>query len=106
MVVMKSKKGFLMTILVVILFTLMIAELFVFTMLNVSYNKIQESALLVGASTNYASMLRYSASSFAGASLSKALSTLTYYEMNPSLRKGNFVSNLSLYLGTLMVNGT
>jgi len=106
MVVMKSKKGFLMTILVVILFTLMIAELFVFTMLNVSYNKIQESALLVEASTNYASMLKSSASSFASASLSKALSTLTYYEMNPSLRKGNFVSNLSLYLGTLMVNGT
>jgi hypothetical protein len=102
----KRKRGFLMTILVVVLFTLMIAELFVFVMLNISYNKIQQSASSVSQSINYASALKSIASSFAQESLSRALSTLTKYEYNASLRKDNFVSNLSLYLSDLIINGT
>ncbi|MGC9011254.1 MAG: LamG domain-containing protein, partial [Candidatus Micrarchaeia archaeon] len=106
MAIKKVKRGFLMTILVVVLFTLMIAELLVFSMLNISYNKIQQSALSASQSINYASTLKSTASSFAAASLSRALWVLTNYEYNSSLRKGNFVSNLSFYLGSLMINGT
>jgi len=102
----RSRKGFLMTVLVVVLFTLMIAELLIFTLLNISYNKIQQSSLLVSSSVNYASSLISSSQAFAAASLSKALSTLTSYEYNASMRKGNFVSNLSQYLSYLIVNGT
>jgi len=102
----RSRKGFLMTVLVVVLFTLMIAELLIFTLLNISYNKIQQSSLLVSSSVNYASSLISSSQAFAAASLSKALSTLTSYEYNASIRKGNFVSNLSQYLSYLIVNGT
>ncbi|MFP3278039.1 MAG: LamG domain-containing protein [Candidatus Micrarchaeota archaeon] len=102
----RSRKGFLMTVLVVVLFTLMIAELLIFTLLNISYNKIQQSSLLVSSSVNYASSLISSSQAFAAASLSKALSALTSYEYNASMRKGNFVGNLSQYLSYLIVNGT
>jgi len=102
----RSRKGFLMTVLVLVLFTLMIAELLIFTLLNISYNKIQQSSLLVSSSVNYASSLISSSKAFAAASLSRALSALTSYEYNASMRKGNFVSNLSEYLSYLIVNGT
>jgi len=102
----RSRKGFLMTVLVLVLFTLMIAELLIFTLLNISYNKIQQSSLLVSSSVDYASSLISSSKAFAAASLSKALSALTSYEYNASIRKGNFVSNLSEYLSYLIVNGT
>jgi len=102
----RSRKGFLMTVLVVVLFTLMIAELLIFTLLNISYNKIQQSSLLASSSVNYASSLISSSQAFAAASLSRALSALTSYEYNASIRKGNFVSNLSQYLSYLIVNGT
>jgi len=102
----RSRKGFLMTVLVVVLFTLMIAELLIFTLLNISYNKIQQSSLLASSSVNYASSLISSSQAFAAASLSRALSALTSYEYNASMRKGNFVSNLSQYLSYLIVNGT
>jgi len=102
----RNRKGFLMTVLVLVLFTLMIAELLIFTLLNISYNKIQQSSLLVSSSVNYASSLISSSKAFAAASLSRALSALTSYEYNASMRKGNFVSNLSQYLSYLIVNGT
>jgi len=105
-VINKNRKGFLMTVLVVVLFTLMIAELLIFTLLNISYNKIQQSSLLASSSVNYASSLISSSQAFAAASLSRALSALTSYEYNASMRKGNFVSNLSQYLSYLIVNGT
>ncbi|MGC9204934.1 MAG: LamG-like jellyroll fold domain-containing protein [Candidatus Micrarchaeia archaeon] len=102
----KNRKGFLMTILVVVIFTLMLAELLIFTMLNTSYNNIEQSAAASSSSINYAAMLKSSADAFASASLSKALSTLESYEYNSSMRKGNFISNTSLYLSTLIINGT
>jgi hypothetical protein len=83
----RSRKGFLMTVLVLVLFTLMIAELLIFTLLNISYNKIQQSSLLVSSSVDYASSLISSSKAFAAASLSKALSALTSYEYNASMRK-------------------
>jgi hypothetical protein len=101
-----NKKGFLMTILVVVIFTLMLAELIIFTMLNTSYNNIEQTAATSSSSVNYASMLKASADAFAVASLSKSLNTLTVYEYNASMRKGNFISNASLYLSTLIINGT
>ncbi|MGC8676523.1 MAG: hypothetical protein ACP5T3_03365, partial [Candidatus Micrarchaeia archaeon] len=100
------KKAQTMSIIILLVFLLMLATLFTFAMLEVSNTNIQQSLTLASGTSSYASLLKQSASEFARASLGRALQTLAYYEYTPSLRKSNFISNLSLYLSQLIVNGT
>ncbi|MEM3279793.1 MAG: LamG domain-containing protein [Candidatus Micrarchaeaceae archaeon] len=99
-------KAQLMTLLVLILFVLMLAELMIFVAVNVGYNSIGQSLVLSSSSVNYAAELKASASAFASQSLSRALYTLTMYEYTPKLRYDNFITNLSMYISQLMINGT
>jgi len=100
------KKAQIMSIIILLVFLLMLATLFTFAMLEVSNTNIQQSLTLASGTSSYASLLKQSANEFARASLGRALQTLAYYEYTPSLRKSNFISNLSLYLSQLMINGT
>ncbi|MGC9037741.1 MAG: hypothetical protein ACP5IK_03475, partial [Candidatus Micrarchaeia archaeon] len=100
------KKAQIMSIIILLIFLLMLATLFTFAMLEVSNTNIQQSLTLSAGTSSYANLLKQSANEFARASLGRALQTLAYYEYTPSLRRGNFISNLSLYLSQLMMNGT
>jgi len=101
-----SKKAQIMSMLVLLMFLLMLAELFTFAMLNVSGSNIAESLSLSQGAGGYANLLNLSAKTFAKASATRALQVLTQYELNPALRKDNFITNLSLYMSDLMINGT
>ena len=100
-----SSKGQLMTLIMLIIFVLLLAELFAFALLNISSNNIAQSLTISSTSNNYAGALKASAGAFAASSLSKAIAVLANYEITPNLRKSNFISNTSLYLSDLMVNG-
>jgi len=101
-----AKKGLFMTILILILFFLILGELFSFALLTMSYNSVDQSSALGASSLNYGKALSASASVFANKSLTQALYTLANYELNASMRKGNLISNTSQYLTYLVVNGT
>lgn len=95
-----------MTMIMLVTFLLMLSALFVFALLNISSNSLSQSLTVSSTSNNYGNLLKLSASNFAASSLSKALSTLANYELVPSTRKANLISNSSLYLTYLIVNGT
>ncbi|MDE1824836.1 MAG: LamG domain-containing protein [Candidatus Micrarchaeota archaeon] len=101
-----GKKGLLMTVLIMVLFMLMLAELFSFAILNIGFNSFDQQVAVSSASANYGQTLTTGAYSFANASLQSALSTLANYELNASMRKGNLVNNTSQYLSYLIANGT
>ncbi|MEM3181321.1 MAG: LamG-like jellyroll fold domain-containing protein [Candidatus Micrarchaeaceae archaeon] len=101
-----SMKAQMMSILVLLMFLLMLATLFTFAMLNVSNNNIEQSLSLASGTSGYSSLLKLSANNFAEASAAKALQVLANYELTPSMRKDNFITNMSLYLSQLMENGT
>jgi hypothetical protein len=98
-------KAQLMTIVVLIMFLLMLAELFVFALLNVGSNSIAQSLAVSSSSNNYAALLKLSANNFAKDSLGRAIATLASYESMPSVRKTNLIPNVSAYLGYLVING-
>ncbi|MDE1804582.1 MAG: LamG domain-containing protein [Candidatus Micrarchaeota archaeon] len=101
-----GKKGLLMTVLILVLFMLILSELLSFAVLTSQYDLISQTVSQTSSSTNYAKVLQGSASAFANASLSRAIVTLAGYELNASMRKGNLVSNTTLYLGNLIMGGT
>jgi hypothetical protein len=102
----RARKGLVMTILMLVLFMLMLAELMTFVLLNIGYNNIEQQISMSASSINYGNLLRLSASSFAQSSLSAAIRTLTYYEYNASLRKDNFITNASTYVAFLIKSGS
>ncbi|MDE1762226.1 MAG: LamG domain-containing protein [Candidatus Micrarchaeota archaeon] len=101
-----GKRGLFMTILILVLFFLILGELFSFALLTMSYNGADQSSVLASSSLNYGKSLQASTGTFANASLGRALYTLANYEFNATMRKGNLISNTSQYLAYLMVNGT
>ncbi len=100
-----SMKAQLMTLITLLIFLLMLAEIFTLALININQNTISQSVALQSFQTNYGKLLRQSADSFASRSASQSLTTLINYEYNASLRKGNFVANASQYLSDLMING-
>ena len=100
-----NSKGQLMTLIMLVVFILMLAELFAFALINISSNSISQSLTLTSSSANYGNLFRLSANNFAYASLSRAIATLANYESTPAYRKGNFITNTSLYLSYLVTNG-
>jgi len=102
---MGSSKGQLMTLVMLIILVLLVAELFAFALLNISSNSIGQSLTLTSSSAGYSNLLTLSADSFASSSLSRAITTLANYESTPAYRKGNFITNASLYLSDLVAKG-
>lgn len=106
MAIKSNKKGLFMTILILILFLLILGELVTFALLNYNYNTLDSSLALGSGSINYGKAFQATALVFANASLNRALYTLAGYELNSSMRKSNFITNTSMYLRYLIVNGT
>ncbi len=95
-----------MSVITLVLFMLMLAELFTFALLNINISSTAQSAGVAVVTNDYGTALKQSAGSFAKESLSRAIVVLANYESAPNLRKANFISNTSLYLTWLVVNGT
>ncbi len=95
-----------MTVSVIVLFVLMLAELIIFITLGIGYNNLAQSYLQSSGLNNYDTLLTYSSRTFAASSLQMSLSTLYMYEYNASMRKSNLISNPSTYMAYLVANGT
>jgi hypothetical protein len=100
------KKAQLMSLILLVLFVLMLSILLTFAELIINYNSVAQSVSLTSSTTNYALLLRPGINSFASASLSRALTVLASFELQPSLRKGNFINNLNSSLSMLVSTGT
>jgi hypothetical protein len=100
-----SSKAQLMTVIMLILFLLILAELFTLALLNITSDATMQSFSLSFSSSNYGNLLRLSANNFAKESLRKAIFSLATYEYNATLRKGNLISNTSLYISNMMISG-
>ncbi|MDE1854778.1 MAG: laminin G domain-containing protein [Candidatus Micrarchaeota archaeon] len=105
MMLREHMKGQLMTLVMLVIFILLLAELFAFALLNINSNSVAQSLTVSSSSSNYGNLLKLSANNFAYASLGRALTALATYESTPSYRKSNFVSNTSQYLSYLITNG-
>ena len=96
----------MMSLAMLLIFSLMLSELFFFVILNINSNSLAQSRVTSTSSSGLKTTLQLSASTFGNQSASAALSTLTQYEYTPTLRHGNFITNLSAYMSDLMINGT
>ena len=99
-------KAQIMTITMLLIFVMLLIELFAFTELSTGYNQIASQSYQSLSSNNYFKYVSSTSGQFATASASRALSTLVKYESDPSVRKDNLVDNFSKYLTYLIRNGT
>ena len=99
-------KAQIMTITMLLIFVMLLIELFAFTELSTGYNQIASQSYQSLSSNNYFKYVSSTSGQFASASASRALSTLVKYESDPSVRKDNLVDNFSKYLTYLIRNGT
>ncbi len=102
----KSRKGILLTLVTIVLFVLMLAELITYVVININYSNLGTAASVTLSTGAFTQSLGSGTSSFMHDSLRRALNALVYYEGNAMLRKGNFVNNTALELESLMNNGT
>ncbi len=95
-----------MSLLVVILFVIMLAEIMTYIAVNINYSTMEQSASLASIQGAQASLLKLSLIGFLHSSLYAAVSTLATYEGTPSLRGAAFINNTQYALRSLMMNGT
>ena len=106
----------LMTISVLVLFILMLAELVIFITLSTGYSGLSQSYSQQNNILTYKSYLTSTSKVFAAESLRSALFSLAYYEEVPGIvnsplniydsRGTNFITNSSAYIAQLIKNGT
>jgi hypothetical protein len=98
----KSKRGILLTLAVVVLVVLMVAELVTYVYLNINYQTLDALGNGVSGSSKIVGTLNSSTAAFLRAGLHNALSTLSTYE---SGRKGFYINNTAYAISSLMTNG-
>ncbi|MEM0200831.1 MAG: LamG domain-containing protein [Candidatus Micrarchaeaceae archaeon] len=101
-----SKKGQLFTLTTLILFILMLSVLFSFVFIETQYYSQQQNIAISSGQLNILQSINTTAREFGSDSSKQALSVLSYYEYNASMRNDNFINNLTLYLHYLISNGT
>ncbi len=103
-------KAQLMTISVLVLFVLMLAELIIFITLTTGYNSISQAYSQQTNLLSYSSLMASNSRAFAAEALRASLFSLANYEnpYKPTIpsRETNLISNSSLYLAYLIKNGT
>lgn len=95
-----------MSITLLLIFVLMLAELFSIALLSINYNTIDQAAAISTSSSNIGRVLGIGAQEFANQSARRALSTLINYEYTANSRRDNFITNFSAYMSSLIINGT
>jgi hypothetical protein len=101
-----TKKGILLTLLVVVLFVLMLGEIISYVVINVNYDVLTQSASLASTQGTTGLLIKTSATGLLHNSLYAALGALTNFESSPSSRSYLFVNNTQYFLQSLMTNGT
>ncbi|MEM3839149.1 MAG: LamG-like jellyroll fold domain-containing protein [Candidatus Micrarchaeaceae archaeon] len=99
-------KAQLMSLLMLVIFILMLSILLTFAELSLNYNQMSQSSSIASSTSDYASIIQPSLSSLVRSSASRALLVLAEYESQPAIRKNNFITNASLYISSLVTNGT
>ena len=106
-------KAQLMTVSVLVLFILMLAELLIFITISSGYNSLSQAYATQASAASYRSYMFSSGREFAAISLRTALSSLAIYEGShsanrefPVMRGSNFIANSSVYLAHLIKNST
>ncbi len=108
-------KAQLMTISVLVLFILMLAELIIFVTLTNGYNGLSQAYSQQKGVSNYASFVYSSSHQFAAASLNASIFALASYEnmtnyhyspVLSAVRFTDLITNSSAYLAQIMMNGT
>ena len=96
----------LMTISVLVLFILMLAELVIFITLSTGYAGLSQSYSQQNNLLNYKSYLISTSKTFAAKALSEALLSLATYENHTGYRGSDFITNSSEYVAQLIKNDT
>ncbi len=99
-----SKKAQLFTLTTLILFIVMLSVLFSFVFIEIQYSTQQQNVATSSGQINIISSINTTAREFGLASAQQALSVLSYYEYNSTLRHDNFINNFTLYMYSLMSN--
>ncbi|MGC8479646.1 MAG: LamG-like jellyroll fold domain-containing protein [Candidatus Micrarchaeia archaeon] len=99
-----GKKAQLFTLTTLVLFTLMLSVFFSFIYIETQYYQQQQSISISSGEINIATSINTTSNIFGEKATKQALSVLAYYEYNPSLRHGNFISNLTLFMHSLISN--
>lgn len=102
----RTKKGIMLTLLVIIIFVLMLSEITAYIAININFNQLTQSASATSNEGGTAKLVSSSASSLLQASLSKAIGVLSSFEATPSARLSSFQNNTALSIESLMENGT
>ncbi len=101
-----NKKGILLTLLMVVMLILMVGELTFYIALNTNYNTLAESGAEASSQGSFAGAVPSELSGFLHTDLYASILALNRYENTSSLRYGNFITNTSQELSSLVVNGT
>jgi len=102
----KNKKGILLTLLTLVMFTLMLGEIITYVVLNINYDNLSTSVAQSLASGNFAQNLDSGMNAFIYSSLSKSMDALILFESNPGMRHGRFLNDSSKTIAVLLSNGT
>ena len=102
----KSRKGVLLTLLVLVLFVLILGEVLTYVVINSDFNTISSSFATSSAQSATVTLISTSLQSSLSQNLQTSLKALALYEGNSSLRKYNFITNTSASLKSLMTNET
>ncbi len=102
----KSKKGFLLTLLTLVIFILMLGELVTYVLVSSNYYSLAGDTSVALNSGSATLNLNTSMGQFLSESLSHAIIAINNYEVNSSLYNGTFINNTPLTIKILMENGT
>ena len=102
----KSRKGIMLTLLVIIVFVLMLSEITAYIAININFNQLTQSASATSNQGGTAKLISSSAASLLQASLAKAVAVLSNFEANPSARLSFFPNDAAISIESLMENGT
>ncbi|MGC8669554.1 MAG: LamG-like jellyroll fold domain-containing protein [Candidatus Micrarchaeia archaeon] len=102
----KKTKGILLTLAVIVLLVLIIGELIMYVVLNISYSTISSQTGSLSSTGYFIQGIKSSAYAFTLSSLHSALAALIKYEATPSLRHYHFITNAQQAIESLMYNGT
>ncbi|MEM3260342.1 MAG: LamG domain-containing protein [Candidatus Micrarchaeaceae archaeon] len=101
-----SKKGVLFTLLMIIIFILMLAELITYVITNESISQAEEITAQTLNGATFVKSINQTMYVCLSSLLSQAINVLTNYEYNSSLRNSNFLNNTAQSLAQLISTGT
>ncbi|MCW6159862.1 MAG: LamG domain-containing protein [Candidatus Micrarchaeales archaeon] len=101
----RSRKGIMLTLLVIIVFVLMLSEITAYIVININFNQLAQLSSAESNQGSTAKLISASASVLLQASLSKAVAVLSNFEASPQARQSLFQNDTAGALESLMEYG-